>query len=462
MRGIWISSVANIDWPSKQGLSTEQIKTEAIEILDNVTRLGFNCIFLQVRPSSDALYRSSFEPWSSYLTGIQGQAPDDGFDPLQFWTEEAHRRGIELHAWINPFRATTGKNQETAPNHITKTHPEWIIYYDDKGYIDPGNSMAREYICSIIADIATNYDIDGIHIDDYFYPYPSPNKAFADTASFRKHNPSNQPLQQWRRNNINTFVRQAHTTVHNIKPWLVFGASPFGVWRNKKDDSRGSSTTAGTTAYDNLNADILAWMDNGWIDYVVPQIYWESSHPTAGFDTLIEWWSKQEGCPIFIGHGIYKINNGTPAWNNAAEMPNQLNLARKTAGIQGSVMFSYKQFNRDLLGLDTFLLNQHYKTKALVPQMGNEKKENIKIDRIKKKKNILIWDVTGEPDIRFYVIYRYRQKKDSESADAGHIWKITSEKKTDTANEDKKYYYRIAPVDKFRQEHELSKRIKAK
>ncbi len=460
MRGIWVSSVANIDWPSRPALSSEQLKAETIGILDNLVRLGFNCVFLQVRPSADALYNSPTEPWSAYLTGSQGAAPANDFDPLQFWTEEAHKRGIELHAWINPFRATTGKNQQLAQNHITSTHPEWIIYYDDKGYIDPGNPEARKYIYNIINHIAQNYDIDGIHIDDYFYPYPSPKKTFADTASFRIYNTQKLTIEQWRRQNINTFVKEAHQTVKDAKPWLLFGVSPFGVWRNDKDDKLGSKTNAGVTAYDALNADILAWMHNGWIDYVIPQIYWESTHPTANFNTLAEWWSKQEGCQIYIGHALYKIDNGAPAWKDKDEMPQQLIKARSISNIDGSVMFSYKQFSRELLGLHAFLTDTFYRTKALTPQIKSSN-ESIKIGEIKKKKHILQWTSSDDENTRFYVIYRYNKKKDCGSTSESHIWRITSENSIRKENGERgKQFYRVAPLDKYRKEHNASKKVK--
>lgn len=463
MRGIWISTVSNIDWPSKPGLTNKQLQTETDRILDHLQSMGFNAVFFQVRPASDAFYSSSHEPWSVYLSGEQGTAPDKGFDPLQYWIAQAHRRGMELHAWINPFRATTNAQKGSSPKHITQTHPQWIIHFNKKGYIDPGIPSARRHIQEIIREIVREYDIDGIHLDDYFYPYPVGKETFFDTLSFKMHNPEGLPLSDWRRQNINNFIEGVQKTVKETKPWVVFGVSPFGVWRNARDDARGSQTSAGTTSYDMLHADVLAWMNNKWIDYVIPQIYWESSHPSANFNILAEWWSRQKGCSTYIGHALYKVNNGTAAWNDKNEMPNQLQKARKTKNIGGSVLFSYQQFKRDLLGLDSFLIHHHYKNKALVPSLLQKKSPSIKVEKIRKKKHTLQWQTNNDNLVRFYIVYRHSAKEKFSTKDGSHIHLITNQRRISLDPEEGgKFQYMVAPVDLYKKEHEPSKKIKVK
>ena len=463
MRGIWISTVSNIDWPSKPGLTANQLKKETTAILDHLHKMGFNAVFFQVRPASDAFYASSHEPWSVYLTGEQGSTPDKGFDPLRYWVEQAHQRGMELHAWVNPFRATTNAQNGTSARHITQTHPEWLIQYNKKQYIDPGIPQARSYINTVIQEITQNYDIDGIHIDDYFYPYPVSKETFADTLSFRNYNKQSLSLADWRRQNINLFIQEVQSVIKASKPWVAFGVSPFGVWRNAREDQRGSQTTAGTTAYDILYADVLTWMQNKWIDYVVPQIYWETSHSSANYNTLVDWWAQQPGCQKYIGHAIYKINNGTEAWANSAEMPNQLIKGRKTKDIQGSVLFSYKQFGRDLLGLDTFLIDNHYRNKALTPLILSKKTVPIKITKLKHRKYNLQWKINDKEQVRFYVVYRHLKEQRFSPTKSEFIYGITDQNslKIDRAR-GQKYYYSVSAIDVYRKEHELSKEIKIK
>lgn len=463
MRGIWISTVSNIDWPSKPGLSARQLKKEADVILNHLQQMGFNAVFFQVRPASDALYASSHEPWSGYLTGQQGVAPEKSFDPLRYWIDQAHRRGIELHAWLNPFRATTNAQKGISPQHITQTHPEWLIQYNKKAYIDPGIPEARSYILKIIEEITQNYDIDGIHLDDYFYPYPVAKEIFGDTLSYKIHNQEALSIGDWRRHNINQFIEGAKRTVKSNKPWVAFGVSPFGVWRNASEDARGSQTTAGTTSYDILYADVLTWIQNKWIDYVIPQVYWETTHPSANFNTLAEWWAKQPGCTKYLGHALYKINNGTTPWNNKDEMPGQLAKARKTKSIEGSVLFSYSQFKRDLLGLDSFLTHNHYRHKALTPPLTSNKNSDIKIEHLKKKKHILHWQSNNDQQVRFYIVYRWTKKERFTTRHGRYIHLITDQNTIKLDNETNgKFYYMVAPVDRFRQEHQPSKKIKVK
>jgi uncharacterized lipoprotein YddW (UPF0748 family) len=358
-RGVWVATVANIDWPSKPGLSVEVMKKEALDLLDLHRSHGMNAIILQVRPSSDALYYSELEPWSRYLTGIPGKAPEPFFDPLAFWVEEAHKRGMELHAWLNPYRLAQNTSEPLAGNHIAFQNPDWVISYGNKLYFDPGIPATRAHVTSVVSDIVSRYDIDAIHFDDYFYPYPT-SEPFPDHSSFEKYSRAFPPDQKdhWRRENVDILIKMISDSIKIIKPWVKFGISPFGVWRNQSSDPEGSATRAGVTNYDHLYADIRKWLREGWIDYVVPQIYWEIGHPAADFSTLAEWWNRNSfGKGLYIGKAPYRIDpaSGTDAWRRADQMPKQIDLIRSYPAIGGSAYFSSKHFRRDLFGFQDSL-----------------------------------------------------------------------------------------------------------
>ena len=256
-RGVWVATVVNIDWPSKQGLSNDLQKQEFIALLDMHKKNGMNAIIMQVRPSGDALYPSTLEPWSEYLMGKQGLPPSPFYDPLSFMIAETHKRGMEFHAWINPYRAVFNTNKSSiAPNHLTKTHPEWFIDYDNKRIFNPGLPEVWKHTNRIVSDIVSRYDVDAIHLDDYFYPYKVPGKNFNDDATYKKYN-RGLNKEDWRRSNCDTIIKQLSATVHSIKPGVQFGISPFGVWRNKSKDPEGSETKAGVTNFDDLYADIM-------------------------------------------------------------------------------------------------------------------------------------------------------------------------------------------------------------
>lgn len=467
MRGIWVSTINNIDWPSEPGLPAEQLKSEACKILDRVKQMGLNTIFLQVRPSSDVIYQSAIEPWTVYLTGKDKLNVGGGFDPLLFWVTEAHKRGLELHAWINPFRVTPKANYDCAPWHLSNTHPEWLITYAGKKFLDPGIPQARKYLLSVTSDILNHYDIDGIHFDDYFYPYPVKNEVFADSLSFAKYNPEHLTLHDWRRSNVDAVIESVGKQIHQTKPWVAFGVSPFGVWRNKADDKTGSDTRAGVTNYDVLYADVLKWIDKKWIDYIVPQIYWESGHPAANFDVLTDWWAKRphNDVHIFVGHAAFKINTGQKSWANALEMPTQIEKVRASAGLDGSVFFSYRQFNRDLLGLDKAMAERLYRNRALSPLILNTHSDDIEVKKIKRRSNTIYWQVDEEHqhEVRFYAIYRY-QKGDNFDADRSNFLLDIIDKpqfslRKNNGEETSKFVYRIAVIDLYRHEHSLSPKI---
>lgn len=372
MRGIWVATVANIDWPSRPGLDAATQQAEAIEILDQQKAHGMNAVFFQIRPAADALYDSNLEPWSRFLSGRQGNPPHPYYDPLQFWIEEAHKRGLELHAWINPFRATFSPDEYLHPAHTMNRHPEWLLKYGERFYYDPGIPSVRQHLLNVVGDIVTRYDIDGMHMDDYFYPYPLAGIDFPDTLSFQRYG-SGIPEERgdWRRENINKVIKSLNDTIKYHKPWVKFGVSPFGVWRNIASDPRGSDTRAGVQCYDDLYADILLWEHLGWVDYVLPQIYWTTQDLPANFIKLINWWNETaHNRHLYIGHGFYRINQRGSFWENPSEIPNQIRMTRELEYTLGSVHFSSRHFNRtDLLGVADSLKNDLYCMPALTPNM---------------------------------------------------------------------------------------------
>jgi uncharacterized lipoprotein YddW (UPF0748 family) len=368
-RGVWVATVINIDWPSKVGLSNEAQKKEFIALLDMHQKNGMNAIIMQVRPTADAFYPSTLEPWSEYLMGKQGLPPSPFYDPLQFMISETHKRGMEFHAWINPYRALFNvEKSSVAPNHLTKTHPEWFIEYDKKKIFNPGLPEVWKHTNRVVSDIVSRYNIDAIHLDDYFYPYKVPGKEFQDEATYKKYS-RGLNKEDWRRSNCDTIIKQLSNTVHSIKPGVQFGISPFGVWRNKSKDPSGSNTQAGVTNYDDLYADIMLWLKKGWVDYIIPQLYWEHGHALADYDELVNWWDKHShNRNLYIGHGIYRAGT-TPNWKNSNELPYQIKSMRGLKNTSGSTYFSSKTFSSNPNHWNDTLQNNYYRKPALQPTM---------------------------------------------------------------------------------------------
>ena len=370
-RGVWVATVANIDFPSSKFLSTDAQKAEFIKLVEMNKRNGMNALVVQIRPASDAFYPSEYEPWSEFLTGKQGTPPNPYYDPLKFMITETHKRGMEFHAWMNPYRAVFNIYKSSiSPTHITKLHPEWFITYGQTKYFDPGNKEAQKFVENVVRDVVKRYDIDAIHFDDYFYPYHISGKEFMDTASFRKYG-NGMSLSEWRRSNVDSIITQLSTAIKEGNKYCKFGISPFGVWRNIADDPEGSNTKAGVTNYDDLYADILLWLKNKWIDYVVPQLYWEISQKVVGFKVLTDWWARHTyGRQLYIGQGIYRsLEPRSYAWKNKEELPNQINFLRQYPEIQGSVFFSSATFKSNPNGWNDSLRNNYYKYPAIVPPM---------------------------------------------------------------------------------------------
>jgi uncharacterized lipoprotein YddW (UPF0748 family) len=371
-RAVWVASVVNCDFPSSKALDAEQQKAEFIKLADMHQRNGMNALIVQVRPAGDALYPSKYEPWSEYLSGTQGVPPSPYYDPLQFMIEETHKRGMEFHAWLNPYRAVfDNKTSSIAAKHLTKTNPTWFVNYGGKKYFNPAMQVVRTHFIKIINDIIERYDVDGIHIDDYFYPYKVGNKEFPDDWFYKKFGAGFNSKADWRRSNCDSIIKQIWEAINQQPRRVKFGVSPFGVWRNIAEDSTGSNTKAGTTNYDGLYADIVLWLKKGWMDYCVPQLYWERGHRLCDYDILLDWWNKNIfGRHLYIGHGLYKIDEaGAKGWRNCNELPNQIKALRTYNTTQGSAFFSSKNFNTNPFGWNDSLQLNYYSTPAIIPPM---------------------------------------------------------------------------------------------
>ncbi len=377
-RAVWIATVVNIDWPREPGLSVGQQKKEFLDILDFYQKLNFNAVIVQVRAAGDAFYPSTYEPWSKYLTGTEGTAPDPYYDPLEWMISEAHQRGLEFHAWFNPYRATFNKDTlELAANHAFHTHHDWMISYGKRYYFNPGLPEVRQYTTDVIMEVVNQYNIDGVHFDDYFYPYKVAGEVFADSITFVNHGNDIEPIEDWRRANVDSLIKDISDSIRAVKPWVQFGISPFGVWRNASVDSLGSDTRAGQTTYDDLYADPLKWMEEKWIDNIIPQLYWNMDYPPASHRKLVKWWAEQdyEG-HLYIGHGAYKVkNNKDKAWKKYREIPMQVDLARSTTEVNGSVYFSAKTLQRNHKPLVRRLKKRKYRYPALRPPAPFMEKE---------------------------------------------------------------------------------------
>jgi uncharacterized lipoprotein YddW (UPF0748 family) len=377
-RGVWVATVGNIDWPSKPGLSTAQQQAEAIAILDRCSELNLNAVILQVRTSADALYESKLEPWSAFLTGTQGKAPSPYYDPLKFWIDQAHARGIELHAWFNPYRTKyAGGRVEAAESHISKAHPELVKSYGKMGWMDPGEPAAQAHSLAVFMDVVERYDVDGIHIDDYFYPYPERVKPddetdkteipFPDEASYAKFKKAGgqSSLEDWRRHNINTLIEKIHKGIHERKPQVRFGISPFGIPR---PGLKGIEYVAGFDQYDKLYADSEKWLKEGWCDYMAPQLYWKIGAPKQPFLGLLRWWTGHNpmGRNIYPGLFTSRIDWSENSWH-PDEILGQITITRLTDGAGGDIQFSMTALSQNRKKVGDALRDGLYSQSAIPP-----------------------------------------------------------------------------------------------
>ncbi|GAA0105701.1 hypothetical protein UT300013_23250 [Paraclostridium sordellii] len=452
-RAIWISTVWNMDWPTKVGDINAQ-KEEFIKILDEVNGLGFNTVVVQVRPKADALYKSNINPWSDVLTGTQGKDP--GYDPLEFMISEAHKRNLDIHAWFNPYRitASNSENDKLASNHQAKLNPNWVVNYGGKLYYNPGVPEVRQHIVDTVSEVVRNYDIDGIHFDDYFYP----GKDFNDQDAYNKYG-DGKSIDEFRRDSVNKMVESVHSTIKNIKSYVKFGISPRGIWRNKSSDPTGSDTN-GSQSYDDIYADTRTWIQNGWIDYVVPQVYWEMGHPLASYSKLIPWWSnevKNKNTSLYIGQGIYKDSV-------AQEIDKQIDLNRTYNEVKGSMYFTYSDIKNNRQGARD-KVKIKYKYPALPENMtwiDSNPPDSPKIT-VNKNINSNKIDINNVKDASYYIIYRFNNDENININDPSKILaKVKNSGELvssyiDTNTSGTNYNYVVTSVDRLHNESGIYK-----
>ena len=468
-RGAWIATYANIDWPSRTHTPAQQ-RAVLITILDHHQATGINAVFLQVRSQCDALYASTIDPWSADLTGTQGKAPSPLWDPLQFAIEECHKRGMELHAWINPYRAVanTSSLPGFAANHVAKVHPEWLIATNTLRTLDPGIPGVRDYITSVITDIVQRYDVDGIHFDDYFYP----NATFNDDATFNADPRGFTVRADWRRDNVNLLIKRINETIIGLKPWVKFGVSPSGIYRNSTDPAIGTPTT-GLQHYVTLYADSKKWIQQGWVDYIAPQVYWFIGQGGADYSKIVPWWgANASGRHMYIGMAGYKVNDaaqGAP-WLNPSQIPNEVRLNRGLAGIYGQAVYNTNSLRTNKLGFRDSLRLDFYRKPALQPAMpwrdATPPGAPVELSAVKYGGDsvVLEWtstaSTTSELDkARQFVIYR-SEHPTIDLTNAENILVITnsdSSRYSDrTADGSTTYYYAVTALDRLHNESTAS------
>lgn len=460
-RGAWIQCVNG----QFEGIGTAKMQATLISQLDELQKIGVNAIIFQVRAECDALYPSKYEPWSKFLTGKQGKAPFPYWDPLQWMIEECHKRGMELHAWINPYRAKTKSTMELAANHIVLQHPERIFSYDGLSILNPGIPENRNYICKIVEDILQRYDIDGLHIDDYFYPYPVSGLSIPDIREFSIYGGGFGNIKDWRRDNVDRFIKDLSETIHKIKPWVKFGVSPFGIYRNIKNAPNIGSKTNGLQNYDELYADVLKWINNGWIDYCVPQLYWEIGHKVADYKELIQWWNRYAGNrPLYIGEDVLRtVRHADPQNPRLHQLPAKHRLRQQSENVQGTVLWYSTSVVKNPGNYATLLRTNYWKYPALQPLMpfiddkAPKKPRSVKT-KWSKDGYYLTWKAPKakqwNDEAYKYVIYRFAPDETIDTEDASHILAITCDNriKLDYEKGSTKYTYVITALDRMSNE----------
>jgi uncharacterized lipoprotein YddW (UPF0748 family) len=470
-RAMWIANVANVDWPSAKNLPAEQQRAELVAYLDMAQRQGLNAVFFQIRNACDAVYQSNLEPWSEWLTGTQGQSP--GYDPLAFIIQECRKRNIELHAWMNPYRAVTDtRSASIASTHLSRTHPEAILSYGTLRILDPGLPEVRAWVARVVMDVVRRYDVDGIHFDDYFYPYPQTGLTLNDNATFNNHNRGITNRADWRRDNVNLLIKAVSDSVRRAKPWVKFGVSPFGIWQNRSSSSLGSDTR-GFEGYSGVYADARTWAQEGWVDYVLPQIYWSIGNSAANFSVLVPWWNQNSfGKHFYVGHGAYKINEDADAnWRKPQEIGDQIRLLRTYPNAKGSTFFSAKTLRNNPLGLGDSLEKRLYTTPALIPAMPwKDMTPPPPPQRLTAKLNedgssTIAWEYASTANseldkARYFVVYRGSTRQALDTKSSRSIWAIVPKNDNTTTfslidrgiEAGLQYSYAISAVDRLHNE----------
>ena len=465
-RGAWIQCVNG----QFKGIGTDTMQRTLTYQLNELQKDGCNAIIFQVRPECDALYESDLEPWSYYLTGVQGEKPNPYWDPLQWMIDECHRRGMELHAWINPYRAKTKSPHQNAANHVIVRHPEWTFDYDGLTLLNPAYKECRDYICDVVKDIVERYDVDGLHIDDYFYPYPVAGVEIPDEAQYRAAPNGMKNRDDWRRYNVNMFIQQVYETIHATKPWVKFGVSPFGIYRNQKSDPNGSKTN-GLQNYDQLYADVLLWDANGWMDYCVPQLYWEIGNKAADYDELIHWWNRHlTRTPLYIGEDVERTVKYPDLTNKSQhQLAAKMALHAELPRIQGTVLWYAKAAVDNVGNYGTLLRNNYWRMPALQPLMPHIDKKapkaprKLKAVRMDDGEHVLFWmppkGKGWQDEAASYVVYRFEKGEPINIDDPSKIVKVT----TDClymipAGQSGRFTYVVTALDRMQNESKIAKK----
>ncbi|HCT79491.1 MAG TPA: hypothetical protein DGG94_22275 [Micromonosporaceae bacterium] len=458
---MWIASVANIDWPSRTGLSVATQQAEFRSWLDLALAKRMNAVVVQVRPTADAFWPSPYEPWSNWLTGTQGTNP--GYDPMAFMVGEAHARNLEFHAWFNPYRIANHDDvSQLVSSHPARQHPSWRFAYGGKLYYNPGIPVVRDFVEDAMMDAVTRYDVDGVHFDDYFYPYPVSGVSIPDSATYAQYGSGFSNINDWRRNNVNLLVQEMGQRINAAKPWVKFGISPFGIWRNASTDPAGSQTS-GLQSYDAIYADSRKWVQQGWIDYINPQIYWHIGFSTANYTELVRWWSTvvaETPVQLFVGQAAYRsgASGQDPAWQDPAELTDHLFYNRNHPQVLGDVFFSAKDIQANRIGAVNRMVTDHYSKPALVPAYGSGTAPGVPtITAATRVANgvSLAWTGSGTE----FAVYRLTTAADSCSfVDARNLIKTTRSKSfvDTTASASTGYTYYISALDRLHHEGQVS------
>ncbi len=479
-RAVWVATVDNIDWPSRKGLSSDTQQQDFRTLLDKQKSYGMNAVLVQVRAAADAFYARSKEPWSEWLSGEQGKAPDPYYDPMTFMIQESHQRGMEFHAWLNMNRGAHKVSKSIMNDHITKTKPEWFLNYGGYKLFNLGIPEVRDYITEIAVNIVKNYDVDGIHFDDYFYPYAEANEKIRDEETFRKYSDGFKNIGDWRRHNVDLIIKNISDAIKREKPKVKFGVSPSAVWRNASTDPLGSATQGGQPSYDNLYADTRKWVKEGWIDYITPQIYFSFEFDKVPYKVMADWWAKNSfGRHLYIGHGAYRVKAGSKeiGWENANQIARQIRYNRTKPQVSGSIYFSSKSLITNALSVNDSLKKLYYYP-ALTPTMPWKDKIppnaplNVKIRKIADLGVAITWELPSVPakdgdEIQAFVVYRFEENEAINLENPARILQIIRNEGilscTDkTLNQEKSYIYVVTALDRLQNESVMSNVVKVK
>lgn len=457
-RGAWLHVIGQSQWMDKTPANQRKYIDEQFQKLQDA---GCNAVIFQVRPMADALYKSDLEPWSQWLTGKRGKAPSEDWDPMQYAIEQAHKRGMEFHAWLNPYRVTSTAKEVLPADHASKKEPHRFFRYNGMVLFDPAYQENRDFICTVVKDIVSRYDVDAIHIDDYFYPYPVAGKAIPDDASYKKYG-NGMSRGDWRRHNVDLLIEQMHAAIKNTKPWVRFGVSPFGIWRNKRTDPRGSEST-GLQNYDDLYADVLLWAKKGWIDYLAPQLYWSLDMAAAPSRKLVKWWNDNaNGVDVYVGQDVKRtMDTSDPRNKDRNELATKMRLSRELPNIKGNVWWHGYWVTGNYKGAADSLAMKHQSSIALPPAYGNLSVRPKPIKEIKLEKDgkdlFLTWKPEpkgrreSETDQIRFVVYEFFPGERQDTEDPQTIVALTPYTRVKVDNE-KGLIFAVTALDRLNRE----------